>query len=122
MASKPRDLSSFRAQTKQIYVCRWCMPNFRSIGLLLYEKKIFEGFSLFFEKWKWRPNHVSNQLFELKPKRAMSIDSVCLILGQSVRNFMRRRFLKVLAFFSKKQNGGKSHVTVTVFINDVKWV
>jgi len=61
------------------------------------------------------------QLFELKPKRAMYVDGVCQTSGQSVCNFMRRRFLKVLASFSKKQNGGKSHVTVTVFINEIKW-
>ena len=31
---------------------------------------------------------------------------------------MRRRFLKVLASFWKNQNGGKSHVTVKVFIDE----
>jgi len=51
----------------------------------------------------------------------MYVDGVCQIPGQSVCNFMRRRFLKVLASFSKKQNGGKSHVTVTVFINEIEW-
>ena len=92
-----------------------------SIGRQLYEKKIFIGFSLFFEKSKWRPNHVTNQLFELKPKRAMCVDGICQISGQSVCNFMKRRFFKVLASFSKKQNGGKSHVIDKVFINEIDW-
>ena len=64
---------------------------------------------------------MTNQFFELKPKRAMHVDDVCLITAQSVCNFMRRRFFKDLASFSKKQNGGKRHVTVTVFINEIKW-
>jgi len=51
---------------------------------------------------------VTNQLFELKPKEAMYIDGVCQLSGQSVCNFMRRRFLKVLASFSKNQNGGQT--------------
>ena len=64
---------------------------------------------------------MTNQLFELKPKRGLYVDGVCQIAAQSVSNFMRRRFFKDLASFSKKQNGGKSHVTVTVFINEIKW-
>jgi len=79
-----------------------------SIGLKLYENKIFEGFSLFFKKSKWRPNHVTYQLFELKPERAMDVDGVSEISCQSVFNFMRRRFLKVLASFSKNQNGDQT--------------
>jgi len=64
---------------------------------------------------------VTCQLFELKPKRAMYVDGVCQIAAQSVSNIMRRRFFKDLASFSKKQNGGKSHVTVTVFNKEIKW-
>jgi len=64
---------------------------------------------------------VTNQLFELKPERPIDVDGVCQISCQSVCNFMRRRFFKDLASFSKKQNGGKSHVTVTVFIDEIKW-
>jgi len=79
-----------------------------SIGLQLYEKKIFKGFSLFFEKSKWRPNHVTYQLFQLKPERGMDVDGVSQISCESVFNFMRRRFLKVLASFSKNQNGGQT--------------
>jgi len=106
MAAKPCDLSTFWAQTWKTNGCRWCMPNFTSIGLQLYEEKIFKCFSLFFEKSKWPPNHVTCQDFELKYKRAMDVDGVWQISCQSVCNFMRRRFLKVLASFSNNQNGG----------------
>ena len=58
---------------------------------------------------------MTSQLFELKPERAVDVDGVCQISIQSVCNFMRRRFLKDLASFSKKQNGGQNYVTNQLF-------
>ena len=69
----------------------------------------------FSNKSKWRPNHVTCQPFELKHERAMDVDGVCQISCQSVCNFMRRRFLKVLASFSKDQNGGQITWPVNFF-------
>jgi len=53
-----------------------CVPNLMWTSLQLYEKKIFEGLSLFFGKSEWRPNHVTCQDFELKPERAVCVDGV----------------------------------------------
>ena len=111
---------TFWAQTCKCFRCRWCMQNFMSIGLQLYEKKIFQWFSLFFEKWKWRPNHVTNQLFGLKLVSASYVDGVCQISCQSVCNFMRRRFLNVLASFSKNQNGGQTTWPVNFLSSNLK--
>jgi len=61
---------------------------------------------------------VTNQLFGLKLASVSQVDGVYEISCQSVCNFMRRRFFEDLASFSKKQNGGKSHVTVKVFIDE----
>ena len=55
-------------------------------------------------------SYMTNQFFRLKLERASDVDSGYQISCKSISNFMRRRFLKVLASFSKKnQNGG--HVT-----------
>jgi len=140
-------------------VCRWCMANFKSIGLELYKKYVVKRFSLFseiskwrpnhminhfldskfkvlhmeivyanshinrsatlweedfeilclfYEKSKWQPNHVINQLFGLKLASASDVDGVCQISCQSVCNFMRRRTLKYLASFSENQNGSQT--------------
>ena len=52
--------------------------------------------------------HVTNQLFRLKLKRASDVDSAYQIPCKSIFNFMRKRFLKDLASFSKYQNGGQT--------------
>ena len=74
----------------------------------LMRRRFFKVLASFTKKSKWRPNLVTNQLYELKLGRAMDVDDVCRISCQSVCNFMRRRFLKVLASFSKNQNGGQT--------------
>jgi len=71
-------------------------------------RRFFNVLASFSKKTKWWPNHVTCQFFELKPKRAMYVDSVCQISGQLVCNLMRRKYLKVLASFSKNQNGGQT--------------
>jgi len=52
-------------------------------------------------------SHMTNQLYRLKLEIASDVDSAYQISCKSIFNFMRRRFLKVLAYFSKIKMAAK---------------
>ena len=98
----------FKLFKSNMEVCRWCMANFKSIGLELYEKYVVKRFSLFFEKSKWRPNHMIKHFLGSNLKVLhMEIVYANFHINRSA-TLWEEIFLTCLASYSKNQNGGQT--------------